>query len=91
MVPLLVCFELSTQAVDIPQNFFSGVLGPLVIDFSKDPVVNVRSFTVKTLAALGKKVDAGSVDSVIKPALMALTQDSDVEVKQSAVRALKGL
>jgi serine/threonine-protein phosphatase 2A regulatory subunit A len=91
MVPLLVCFELSTQPADIPMDYITTVVGPLVIDFSKDPVVNVRNFTVKTLGVLAKKADAGYVDSAIKPSLMSLTQDSDSEVKLSAVRVLKGL
>jgi len=91
MVPLLVAYELAFHPVELPQAFVSNVLGQVVIGFSKDPVVNVRSFSVKALAALSKKADAAFIDNGIKPALMTLTQDSDSEVKLSAVRALKGL
>eukprot|EP00475_Leptophrys_vorax_P031525 TRINITY_DN4774_c0_g1_i1.p1 TRINITY_DN4774_c0_g1~~TRINITY_DN4774_c0_g1_i1.p1 ORF type:complete len:600 (-),score=162.40 TRINITY_DN4774_c0_g1_i1:668-2467(-) len=86
MVPLLICFELASQAVDLPASYMFEVLVPVVVEYSKDPVPNVRIFTVKTLAALAKKAGAGST---IKNALMFLTQDTDTEVKLSAVRVLK--
>eukprot|EP00475_Leptophrys_vorax_P042380 TRINITY_DN79952_c0_g1_i1.p1 TRINITY_DN79952_c0_g1~~TRINITY_DN79952_c0_g1_i1.p1 ORF type:complete len:600 (-),score=173.21 TRINITY_DN79952_c0_g1_i1:83-1882(-) len=91
MVPLLIAYELASQPVELPLSYIANVLGQVVINFSRDSVVNVRSFSVKTLAALAKKADASFIDNGIKPALMTLTQDSDSEVKLSAARALKGL
>jgi serine/threonine-protein phosphatase 2A regulatory subunit A len=90
-VSLQVVYELAFHPVELPQSYVGNVLIPIAVNFSRDPVVNIRSFSIKTLATLAKKADAGAVDSAIKPALMTLTQDSDGDVKLSAARALKNL
>jgi len=62
---------------------------PIVIKMSADPVPNIRFNVAKTLQAICAKIDRQVVLDRVKPALQALLDDQDRDVKFYAGQALQ--
>ena len=58
---------------------------------AQDPVPNIRFNVAKTLRVLIPHLDANSNDTKIKPVLMKLHEDDDVDVKFYAGIALQAI
>jgi len=69
----------------------NGSMLPLVIRMADDPVPNIRFNVAKTLGTLCKHLDAGLVQSKVKPVLTKLYEDADRDVKFHASQALSQL
>jgi len=69
----------------------TGSMLPLVLRMADDPVPNIRFNVAKTLGQLSKHLEAGTVQSKVKPVLTKLYEDADRDVKFYASQALSQL
>ena len=61
---------------------------PIIKQASTDAVPNVRFNAAKALTPLAKLVDQGTVQSEIRPILIGLQSDPDVDVRYFAEQAM---
>ena len=61
---------------------------PILLNYCKDPVPNVRFGTIKILTQILEKLDQTTVVSKIKPILLEMAKDADRDVKYFAKQAL---
>lgn len=57
----------------------------LICKSTSDSVPNVREVSVKALRDIGRRFDKGQVRELIKKEIMAMSSDSDHEVKATAL------
>lgn len=67
------------------------MLLPTVLLLATDPVANVRFNVAKTLQKITPYLEAGVIDSQVKPTLDKLNADADVDVKHFASEAIAGI
>merc|ERR1719223_2503125 len=60
----------------------------LITKLAQDPVPNIRFNAAKTLQKLIPRIDAGVVTAQVKPALGAMCEDPDEDVRYYAAKAL---
>lgn len=81
-------------------NVLAEVCGPeittkmlltTVLLLATDPVANVRFNVAKTLQKITPFLEAGVIDTQVKPALDKLNADADVDVKHFASEAIAGI
>lgn len=64
---------------------------PTVLGLATDLVANVRFNVAKTLQKITPFLEAGVIDTQVKPALDKLNADADVDVKHFASEAIGGI
>ncbi|XP_067009843.1 serine/threonine-protein phosphatase 2A 65 kDa regulatory subunit A alpha isoform isoform X3 [Anabrus simplex] len=64
---------------------------PTVLNMANDNVANVRFNVAKTLQKIGPILDAGCIQTQVKPVLDKLHVDTDVDVKYFASEAIAGI
>ncbi|MBA0806472.1 hypothetical protein Gohar_005923 [Gossypium harknessii] len=62
---------------------------PVVINASKDRVPNIKFNVAKVLQSLIPIVDQSVVEKTIRPCLVELSEDPDVDVRYFATQALQ--
>ncbi|KDO70022.1 hypothetical protein CISIN_1g0068981mg, partial [Citrus sinensis] len=64
---------------------------PVVINASKDRVPNIKFNVAKVLQSLIPIVDQSMVEKTIRPCLVELTEDPDVDVRFFATQAIQSI
>lgn len=82
----LFCINLITEPCG--PEIATKCLLPSVLLLATDPVANVRFNVAKTLQKITPFVEAGVVETQIKPVLEKLNADTDVDVKYFATEAI---
>lgn len=81
-------FTINTIITVCNAETVSKHLLPTVISLAADSVPNIRFNVAKTLQKIAPLVDVTCIQSVIKPCLVKLNEDADVDVKYFATEAL---
>lgn len=84
-------FFIQELAAASKSNIVAQHLVPIALRMATDPIPNVRFMAAETLGKCAPYVPAQCRESQMKPCLMNLTSDVDVDVKTFAKDALKNL
>eukprot|EP00611_Tribonema_gayanum_P014806 TRINITY_DN262_c1_g2_i1.p1 TRINITY_DN262_c1_g2~~TRINITY_DN262_c1_g2_i1.p1 ORF type:complete len:602 (-),score=254.94 TRINITY_DN262_c1_g2_i1:918-2723(-) len=78
-------------AEDMDPDLLQRDVLPLVLEMAHDPVPNIRFNVSKTLTALAPRLGGGAVENAVRPALSALVDDGDRDVRYFARKAIAAL
>jgi serine/threonine-protein phosphatase 2A regulatory subunit A len=81
--------SLHALSAQVEQNIFESVILPTLLKSAEDPVPNIRIRVATVLGIVGQKCKSQSqCDSVVKPVLTRMMQDSDRDVKYFAEKSI---
>ncbi|KAM6179011.1 serine/threonine-protein phosphatase 2A 65 kDa regulatory subunit A beta isoform-like [Rhynchocyon petersi] len=84
-------FGISELSEACGQEMTTKQMLPVVLKMAGDQVANVRFNVAKSLQRIGLMLDTGSLQVKVKPVLLMLRQDEDIDVQHFALEALRAL
>ena len=85
---MTVLVAIANLAPVVSHDVLCNSMLPVIIACAKDKVPNIKFNVAKLLKELMPLVDVAEVDTVIRPCLMELRSDTDVDVRYFAHQAL---
>lgn len=86
---MIVLRAITVLASVVGAEATSQTMLPVVINASKDRVPNIKFNVAKMLQSMIPTVDSSVVESTIRPCLVELNEDPDVDVRFFAAQALQ--